>query len=198
VLRNRELHGRSAALAALAMLFAANYVTSAQVAALNAEAVSVNQTSRQAAVGAGTVTRIAAALAADPDSDWDRARVGQLRFARVSLSGGGAHEIFVRSIAPEDCGATGNCPVWVFQEKGGELALLLTNAVADSIGLIEASGGWRQIALSANQSAETSAVTVYAFNATRYLPRNCYREETHAGRRTLAPAACAQSLGGEP
>jgi hypothetical protein len=198
VLRNRELHGRSAALAAMAVLLAAAYATSAQVAALNAEPVSVNQTSREAAVGAGTVTRIAAALAADPDSDWDRSRVGQLRFARVSLSGAGAHEIFVRSIAPEDCGATGNCPVWVFEQKDGELSLLLTNAVADSIGLIEASGGWRQIALSANQSAETSVVTVYAFNRTRYFPRNCYREEMHAVRRTLAPAACAQSLGGEP
>ncbi len=198
-MRRKDLiRGRATGWMATAVFLAGSCFAMAQTAGLQSTPVAVDQTSRQALIGAAEVERIAAALAGDADSDWDAARVSQLRFRRVSLSTSGGKDILVRSIAPVDCGATGNCPVWAFHSQAGELRLLLSNAVGDALGLMEAEGGWRPIVLFANQSVESSAVTVYAFTGERYQPRSCYRESTHAGRHTLAPVACAASPGGHP
>jgi hypothetical protein len=187
---------RAATCAALLMLAQACL---AQEENLQAQPVLVNQTANEAGIPAPELNRIVAVLESDPQADWERERVGELRFRRVSLSGSDNDSIIVRSISRQDCGATGNCPVWVFRGAAQELEPVLSDAWVDSVRLAEtAERGVRDLVLSANKSAASSTITVFAFNGKSYVQKQCYTElSDSAGRKSIRRTACAQTKGGD-
>jgi hypothetical protein len=113
--------------------------------------------------------------------DWQRERTPALRFRRVTLSGAKADAVFVRSTAAQDCGATGNCPVWLLRQRSGVFELLLSD-FADDVSVADQRGsGWRNIVLGSNRSAETSELRVFAFDDHTYVRVTCYEESASAG-----------------
>jgi hypothetical protein len=140
-----------------------------------AKTIPVNETPKEAGISAADREQIISASADDPGSDWDRDRASDLRFRRLSPAGSDLDGILVRSAAPRDCGATGNCTVWLFRRINEHLKLILSNAVADRVGVqTSTSHGLPTIVLSANQSAAASEVDVFEFDGQRYVRTQCY------------------------
>src|SRR5437879_4060079 len=100
--------------AALLLLCSAVILT-AQDSSPAAESVAVDQTPALAHVSNVEMEQIKTLLESDPDADWERARASDLRFKRVELAGHNSDGLLVRATSEKDCGATGNCTVWVLQ-----------------------------------------------------------------------------------
>lgn len=141
-----------------------------------AQTILVNKMSKEAGISLAERRQIVSSLASDPDADWEQDRASELRYFRVSLSVHRTDGILVSSHASQDCGATGNCPVWLFKSGGGRVKLILSNAFADRIGIQNSTNhGLRNLVLWANQSAQTSEVDVFTFDGERYLRSRCYQ-----------------------
>ena len=99
----------------------------------------------------------------------------------------------MQSTSLNDCGATGNCPIWVLRETNAAVQLVLGNAVGDAIGLqTEKEQGLKNILLSSNQSAKSNFVAVFVFDGQKYSQRSCYEEKLgqDGKRRALQPVNC--------
>jgi len=122
--------------------------------------------------------------------DWQRERTPALRFKRVALLGAKPDAVFVRSTSAQDCGATGNCPVWLLRQRSGVFELLLSD-FADDVSLADQRGsGWRNIVLGSNRSAETSELRVFAFDDHTYVRVTCYEESSSAGNVASHKISC--------
>jgi hypothetical protein len=157
----------------VSLAFGQTMVTRAQVL--------IDQTPAEANISRVELDLIATILENSAD-DWQRERAPGLRFKRVALSGAKLDAVFVRSTSAEDCGATGNCPVWLLRQRAGGFELLLTD-FADDVNLADQrSKGWRNIVLATNRSAESSELRVFAFDEHTYVTVTCYEESSSAGR----------------
>jgi hypothetical protein len=142
--------------------------------------VFIDQMPAPANISSAELDRIATLLENSAD-DWQRERAPGLRFKRVALSGAKLDAVFVRSTSTQDCGATGNCPVWLLRQRAGAFELLLSE-FADDVNLAEQrSNGWRNIVLASNRSAESSELRVFAFDDHTYVKVTCYEENSSAG-----------------
>ena len=120
--------------------------------------------------------RVLDLLESDQAADWDRARASSLRFHYVNLSAGKSDGLLVRSTASSDCGAPGNCPVWLLRKDGSDLQLALSG-IADEVLLSEqTSHELRNVVLKANNSADTSEVILFVFDGQKYNSDTCYLE----------------------
>jgi hypothetical protein len=158
-----------------------------------AEDVPVKDTAAQAHISAAEEDQVFALLEEDTDGEWDPERASELRYKRVSLSDAPNDGIIVQSTSLNDCGATGNCPIWVLRETNAAVQLVLGNAVGDAIGLqTEKEQGLKNILLSSNQSAKSNFVAVFVFDGQKYSQRSCYEEklDQDGKRRTLQPVNC--------
>jgi hypothetical protein len=85
----------------------------------------------------------------------------------------------------EGCGATGNCPVWVFRWHSGEWQKILDTRDKDGIGGVELIGieisahhdGYRDLVLAAQDSASEQTVYRYRFHAGKYRQSGCYEAD---------------------
>ena len=141
-----------------------------------AQTIVVNKTFQEAGISPAERQQIVSALASDPNADWEEGRASELRYCRVSLSAQKTDGILVSSVSPHDCGATGNCPVWLFKSGEGKLKLILSSAFADRIGIQDSTAhGLRNLVLWANLSAETSEVDLFVFDGERYVRSRCFQ-----------------------
>ncbi len=117
-----------------------------------------------------------------PDAKPSESRARELalraRIQSVDLNGDGVPEFLVQPIGDEaGCGATGNCPFWVFAKTGAEYKLILQwNA---ELYRIEggSSSGYRDIALAAHNSASNKTIYVFGYEGSSYRQKECYSAE---------------------
>lgn len=111
--------------------------------------------------------------------DKDAGCEGLLEVEKVDLNGDRRDEFIVwgRS-APELCGGTGNCAIWIFEKKNGGYKLLLQSvAYNDATKWFEAkrakTNGYRNILLKSHFTAAETTYVFYKFNGTKYVEDKC-------------------------
>ena len=165
----------------LSLAFGQTMVTRAKVL--------IDQMPAAANISSAELDLIATLLENSAD-DWQRERAPGLRFKRVALSGAKLDAVFVRSTSAQDCGATGNCPVWLLRQRAGAFELLLSD-FADDVNLADQrSKGWRNIVLASNRSAESSELRVFVFDDHAYVKATCYEESSSAGHVSSHKISC--------
>ena len=159
-------------------------------AASELQSLSATDTFEKAQISKAAQAQIADALEAN-SVDWDRGRITQLRARRVSLTPGKKDGLMVLSTASADCGATGNCFFAILRQEGGSWRVVLQDAVIDGFAVSkELHHGLYDVKLSANQSAETSVISVMAFNGTEYHASRCFLVTEKSGSKRITPIAC--------
>ena len=129
-----------------------------------------------------------AKLLEENSSDWEPNRITQMRVRRVTLSPGKMDGLILHSTASQDCGATGNCLLVVLRRRGSQWQPVLPEAFADGFGLSRTShGGVYDLAVAGNESAESSSLTVFAFDGSRYRRNKCF----HVAGKVVTPVACS-------
>lgn len=130
--------------------------------------LSAQDTFIKAGIGRAQQSEIAK-LIERSSADWEQSRITQMRARRVSLAPGKMDGLILHSTAPEDCGATGNCLLVVLRQHGGHWQLILPEAFADGFGVSRIMhNGVYDLAISTNESADKSSLTVLTFDGTRY------------------------------
>ncbi|MGA7410073.1 MAG: hypothetical protein WBW33_06270 [Bryobacteraceae bacterium] len=83
---------------------------------------------------------------------------------------------FVLEGAPGElrCGATGNCPIWVFLRRGTAVTLVLESKVWGLILRNETSHGLPDLVTNGHQSAREGFYLVYRFDGSKYHQSDCY------------------------
>ncbi|MGD0598800.1 MAG: hypothetical protein ABR988_03190 [Terriglobales bacterium] len=97
------------------------------------------------------------------------------RVGSIGLAKDGSQQVLVQW--PEStgfCGASGNCPIWIFIRHGGQLQLALETGGQDIILRSTFSRGFRDLAMSSHWSASEKYFSVYRWNGTKYGPADCY------------------------
>jgi hypothetical protein len=109
-------------------------------------------------------------------------RVGSIGIAQDS-----SHQILVQG--PKlFCGAGGNCPIWIFIRRGGQLQLALEAGAAVVVLRGAFSYGFRELALGWHMSAEEERFSVFRWNGSRYDRVDCYRAKFDLNNRAAPPA----------
>lgn len=97
------------------------------------------------------------------------------RVKRIDLNSDGVAEIVAQGMV--NCGATGNCPFWIFQRAGKGYRLLLEdNGQAFTI-QPNRTHGYSDIVVRAHGSATQSGLSEYKYNGGRYVREGCYNAE---------------------
>jgi len=92
----------------------------------------------------------------------------------IHLHDTGAPDMLVRSNSQEECGATGNCSLWVFTFKNGRYRPIL-NGVARSITVQPSTAnGYHDVVLAMHSSAFASELGLFRFDGTKYRKSGCY------------------------
>ena len=111
-----------------------------------------------------------------------RALSANTRIKFVDLNDDGVAEVLAQATGVKiGCGATGNCPFWVFQETPAGFRKLLDTRGQDGIGGIQVftvsagrSDGFNDLVLGAHESASEKALFVYRFRDGQYRVAECY------------------------
>lgn len=100
----------------------------------------------------------------------------QSRFELLDLNGDGAPEVIVQPIGLKaGCGATGNCPFWIFAGNGTKLRLIM-----DTIGQMyrvewSSSKGYTDLAVASHDSATQKTIFIFRYQGARYRQIGCYQ-----------------------
>jgi hypothetical protein len=111
-----------------------------------------------------------------------RAVVAKTRVKLIDLNGDGAAEVFAQANDfKAGCGATGNCPFWVFAKSEHSYRLLLDSRGGQAIGGIEVfrveptrTNGFSDLVLGTHDSASERTLYVYHYDGRRYRRSECY------------------------
>jgi hypothetical protein len=78
--------------------------------------------------------------------------------------------------APDDlrCGATGNCPIWIFAHHGAGLNLILESEGWGVAVRHATNHGLHDVAVASHLSGSMTAFNVYRFDGSGYKPLDCY------------------------
>jgi len=143
--------------------------------------VHVSDSETDAGISAEEREQIVQLLTDDEKTDWEAARAGDLRYKRVELANAGLNGLFVRSAAKSDCGATCNCSTWLLRKSRTKYVLVLNGVPADAVGFqSRMTNGFKNVVASANMSAESSAVQVFAYDGHKYVRQSCFEHTTTA------------------
>jgi hypothetical protein len=101
----------------------------------------------------------------------------QSRFKFIDLDEDGTEEVIVQPFGEKTpCGATGNCPFWVFARAGESYRLIIEGNAAAEMYRIEPqrTNGFHDIALAVHDSAVEKNIFIYQFRGSRYRASKCY------------------------
>jgi len=154
----------------------------------HAEELSAKLTLRRAEVFASERAAIAAAIAAQLRLDMKDLEIsGETELAKVALdtrvklvdlNSDSTPEVIAQGFGLKaGCGATGNCPFWVFQKMGHGYMLLLRTAAQRFNVEPRRTNGFRDIVVATHSSASESILTIYRYNAGTYRNVACYDAE---------------------
>ena len=104
------------------------------------------------------------------------------RFKFIDLNEDGVPEIIVQPVGMKTgCGATGNCPFWVFVKTPEGYKELMDTRGKDGLGGIElyrvettVTNNFHNITVASHDSASEKTVLVYTFQSGIYRPIRCY------------------------
>jgi len=104
------------------------------------------------------------------------------RFKLVDLNGDGVPEVIVQPVGMKaGCGATGNCPLWVFSKKALVYEPILDTRDADGIGGVELhrveptlTNNFHDITVASHDSASEKTIFVYRRQKDWYQKISCY------------------------
>jgi hypothetical protein len=130
--------------------------------------------------------------------DWDRGRMSQLRARRVALTPDKSDGLALQSSASVDCGATGNCFFLIVQKQERGWRIVLRESAVEGFFITKQTHhGLYDIKLSTNDSAETSTVSVMAYDGTVYAFRRCFRVNEEGGKNRTSSIPCPAVAGTE-
>jgi hypothetical protein len=104
------------------------------------------------------------------------------RVELVDLNGDGTPEVITQAFGIKSgCGATGNCPIWIFIKTANGYKLLLDTRDKDGIGGVELitveesrTNGFSDLVLAAHDSASEKSLLVYRYKDGLYRDSACY------------------------
>jgi hypothetical protein len=97
------------------------------------------------------------------------------RIKRIDLNSDAVPEIVAQGMT--GCGATGNCPFWIFQKTGKGYRLLLEDNGQSFTIQPNRTHGYSDIVVRAHGSAAQSGLSEYKYDADRYVREGCYNVE---------------------
>jgi len=97
----------------------------------------------------------------------------------IGLAEDGSQQILVRGPeTPDFCGASGNCPMWIFLRRSGQLQLALeTNGVTVTL-RDSFSHGFHDLATASHMGSGEYDYAVYGWNGAKYHEVDCYTEKS--------------------
>lgn len=93
------------------------------------------------------------------------------RIKMIDLNSDGTPEVVAQAMVA--CGASGNCPFWIFQKDTGGYKLLLDDQ-AETFTIQGNTNGFKDIVLSYHDSAFESGVDLYRYKEGQYHDVGCY------------------------
>jgi hypothetical protein len=98
------------------------------------------------------------------------------RVGSIGLADDGSQQILVQGPYAAFCGASGNCPMWIFTtSRSGQLRLALEMSGNAVILRATSSSGFRDFATASHFSAYEEYFSVYRWNGTKYDSMDCYK-----------------------
>jgi hypothetical protein len=106
----------------------------------------------------------------------------QSRYKFIDLNSNGIPEVIVQPVGLKaGCGATGNCPFWVFLKTADGYKVILDTRDNDGVGGIELyriepelHGNFHDISVATHGSASERTVLIYGFRQNYYYLIHCY------------------------
>jgi hypothetical protein len=97
------------------------------------------------------------------------------RVGSIGLAEDGSQQILVQGPYAAFCGASGNCPMWIFIRHSGQMSLALETFGNAVILRGTSSHGFRDLAMASHMSAYEQYFSVYRWNGTKYDSVDCYK-----------------------
>ena len=94
------------------------------------------------------------------------------RIAMIDLNGDGTPEIVAQAMVA--CGASGNCPFWIFQKRSGGYKLLLEDSAETFTIQKTRTKDYSDIVLSLHDSLFEQSLELYHFAGGQYKDAGCY------------------------
>jgi len=100
----------------------------------------------------------------------------------VDLNGDGKPEVIAQAFGIKaGCGATGNCPIWIFMKAANGYQLLLDTRDKEGIGGVELitvedsrTNGFNDLVLASDDSASEKTLEVFRYRNGLYRESACY------------------------
>jgi hypothetical protein len=98
------------------------------------------------------------------------------RVGSIGLAEDGSQQILVQGPYAAFCGASGNCPMWIFTtSRSGQLRLVLEMFGNAVILRATSNAGYRDLATASHFTAYEEYFSVYRWNGTKYDSVDCYK-----------------------
>jgi hypothetical protein len=118
----------------------------------------------------------------DTESELQRIAI-KTRVMFTDLNSDGIDEILAQAADfKAGCGATGNCPFWVFQKTSAGLRKVLDTRGQDGVGGIQVitisanrTNGFKDLVLGTHDSVAERTLLVYRYNQEEYKNSECYK-----------------------
>lgn len=113
----------------------------------------------------------------DPGAD-ATALASRTRVKLIDLNGDGRLEVIAQPVGTDaGCGATGNCPFWVFEKTTAGYAAILSVNRGVQVFTIEPAmtNGFRNLILGSHDAAGERTLRVFRYTEGRYRPGGCYK-----------------------
>jgi hypothetical protein len=120
----------------------------------------------------------------DSSTDSQREEQETMRSARVGFIGladDSSQQILVKGPeSPDFCGASGNCPIWIFIRRSGRLQLALETGGQILVLRAASSQGFRDLATGWHMGAGREDFSVYRWNGAGYNEVDCYEADINS------------------
>ena len=96
------------------------------------------------------------------------------RVKLIDLNRDGIPEVIAQGSGERVCGATGNCPFWIYQKQGGTYKLLLYGTAQTFTIQPTRTNGFSDLVLGIHDSATRQDLLLYQFHRREYRQTGCY------------------------
>jgi hypothetical protein len=94
------------------------------------------------------------------------------RVKSIDLSGDGVPDVVAQSVV--DCGATGNCSLWIFKKNSASYGLLLKGFGQTFTIQLTKTNGYFDVVIGSHSSAKEQGLLEYRYRNGRYRQTACY------------------------
>ncbi|MFZ0319644.1 MAG: hypothetical protein WAL56_11005 [Candidatus Sulfotelmatobacter sp.] len=121
------------------------------------------------------ILKVIERFAIDEKQQVDRETLMSARVGSISLAEDGSQQILVQGPYSAFCGASGNCPMWIFTvDHSGQFNLALEMFGSAIIVRNTSRNGFRDFATSSSMGAYEQYIAVYRWSGAKYEQVDCY------------------------